>query len=238
MEWALWGLDYLAKARIAIHSEFNAAMEELRGQPNANRYDWFHTCKNVIFSLYHFSIEFVEDTKIPSGRFASPDVFETALTSYRAFLQSMSDDLNRADQSYRAANKVDKPPYLVSIARHQVASVTAGIDYVQSKHPHASAANPVEADLDLILELARRFHEAVLSLKDPPHKGMPLTINDEWDCQYLFRAILAAYIPDVRVEEWNPSVAWIIDAMRVFPKNPVRIGRAEVRAQAHGRKEN
>lgn len=207
MEWALWGLEYLVKARGAIRDDFNGAMGELRDAAGARRESWYSSCKSIITTLYHFSMEFVADTQIPSERFASPDVFETELISYRAWVQRMAEELESEDQKYQAENKVNAPPFLVTVARCQVASVTAAIDYVQSKKPHALAANPVEADVDLVLGLARRFHESVLSLKDHPHNGTVFTIKDEWDCQYLFRAILAAYIADVRDEEWNPSVA-------------------------------
>lgn len=207
MEWALWGLDYLAKARSAIHEDFNNAMGELRGYAGAHRDSWYSSCKNIISTLYHFSMEFAADPHIPNERFASPDAFETELNSYRAWVQAMADELNREDQKYQAENKVCGPPFLVTVARRQVTSVTATIDYVQSKKPRGPVASPVEADVDLVLGLARRFHESVLSLKGHPHKGMVFTVTDEWDCQYLFRAILAAYIADVRDEEWNPSVA-------------------------------
>ncbi|MER9259472.1 hypothetical protein [Mesorhizobium sp. M0619] len=207
MEWALWGLEYMAKARSAIHDDFNEAMGELRGYTGAHRASWYSSCKNIITTLYHFSMEFVGDTHIPSERFASPEIFENELTNYRAWVQTMAEELDREDQKYQADNKVDGPPFLVTVARRQVGSTAAAIDYVASKKSQTPSANPMEADVDLVLGLARRFHESVLSLKDHPHNGTVFIIKDEWDCQYLFQAILAAYIPDVRNEEWNPSVA-------------------------------
>ncbi len=207
MEWALWGLNYLATARRAIHDDFNAAMEELRGYSGAHRESWYGSCKNILSVLYHYSMEFVGDIDIPNEKFASPDVFDGALINYRAFVQEMINELDEEDHKYRADNAVDGPPFLVIVAQRQVASIAAAIDYVASKKPHLSATTPVEADVDLVLGLTRRFHESVLSLRDHPHKGAILKINNEWDCQYLFRSILAAYIADVREEEWNPSVA-------------------------------
>lgn len=207
MEWATWSLEYLTEARNAVHDDFNAAMEELRGYGGARNESWYSSCKNIITTLYHFSLEFVPSTKIPSERFASPDVFEAELASYRAWVQGMADELDREDEKYQAENNVDGPPFLITVTRRHVADVTAAIDYVGSKKPLPPAANPVQADFDLILSLARRFHESVFSLRDHPHNGALLSIKDEWDCQYLFRAILAGYIADVRDEEWNPSVA-------------------------------
>lgn len=207
MEWATWSLEYLADARNAVHDDFNAAMEELRDYKVARNESWYGSCKNIITSLYHFSLDFVPSSKIPSARFASPDVFEAELAGYRTWVQEMADELDREDNKYQAENNVDGPPFLITVARRHVADVTAAIDYVRSKKPLPPAANPVQADFELILSLARRFHESVLSLRDHPHNGALLSIKDEWDCQYLFRAILAGYIADVRDEEWNPSVA-------------------------------
>jgi hypothetical protein len=182
-------------------------MDNLGGYHGAHHDSWYGRCKNIISVLYHACANFVTDTQIPSEQFASPEVFETQLTSYRLWVQEMADELDREDQEYQVENKVDGPPFLVTVARGHAASVMAAIDYVQSKKPPAQASTPVQADVHLVLGLARRFHEAVLSLKKHPHNGNVLTIKDQWDCQYLFRAILAAYIADVRNEEWNPSVA-------------------------------
>jgi hypothetical protein len=206
MEWATWSLKYLAAARIAIHDDFNAVMEDLRGYQVARNESWYRSCKNIIPVLYHFSSEFASKTEIPNESFASPDVFEAELASYRTWVQGMADELDREEEKYKAENKVEVPPYLITVARRQVTSVVAALDYVVSRKPLPPAA-PVQADLALILGLARRFHESVLSLRDHPHNGALFKIKDEWDCQYLFRAILAAYIADVRDEEWNPSVA-------------------------------
>lgn len=119
----------------------------------------------------------------------------------------MADELYQEDQKFRAKNKMGESPYLITIARRQVVRIGNAIDYVHSKKPKIPNANYVETDIDLIIRLARRFHESALSLREHPHNGTIFSIGNEWDCQYLFRALLAAYITDVRDEEWNPSVA-------------------------------
>lgn len=131
----------------------------------------------------------------------------------------MADELDREEEKYQAKHKVDGPPFLIDVTRRHVAAVAAVLDYVESKKPHIVSAKPVQAGVDLIMGLARRFHESVLSLKDHPHNGVVFTIKDEWDCQYLFRAILAAYIADVRDEEWNPSVAGSSARCEFYLKN-------------------
>lgn len=212
MEWAQWTIEYLTKARSATHDDFNAAMQELRDYDHIVRQQsWYSSCKSIIPTLYHRSMEFVADPNIPGSEFSSPDAFDTELRNYRAFVQAMTDELIAVTEKYKKVHKVDDPPSLVYVAMRQVNNVAAALDYVRSKEPEPvvsmAATDPVEADIDLIAGLALRFHEAVLSLNKHPHGGASLKITDEWDCQYLFRAILAANFPQVRDEEWNPSVA-------------------------------
>lgn len=207
MQWAEWSLEYLLKARTAIHEDFGAAMNELRGYGHMHRESWYSSCKNVISNLYHYSAEFVAETEIPNQKFSSPAVFERGLREYQMFVDEMLSEIQCEDEKYQAINKVNGPPFLITIAYRQVLAVKGAVDYVASKKPSLPSPNPVQSDIALVGSLARRFHEAVLSLSQHPHGGEILNINNEWDCQYLFRSILAAYIPDVRDEEWNPSVA-------------------------------
>lgn len=209
MEWAVWSLEYLQKARLAIHDDFNGAMEELRGYHGAHRDSWYSSCKNIITTLYHRSAEFAASTQIPNEEFASPEVFEAELVNYRAWVQTMADELEGESAEYQRKERVDGAPFLVDVAKRQVRNTLAAVDYVLEKRlaTTPNVISPETADLNLIVGLARRFHEAVLSLKHHPHNGATFPVNDEWDCQYLFRSILAAYVPDIRDEEWSPSVA-------------------------------
>ncbi len=182
-------------------------MGEIPGYHGARGESWYSTCKNIIQTLYHYSLEFVGGLQIPSAEFPSPGAVEEKLAEYRAFVHAMLVDLNREEDAYRAKHKVDGPPFLVSAARKQVSYLLSAIDYVTSKRPKPIAAAPEIDDVDIIVELGRRFHESVLSLRKHPHGGSTIEVGDEWDCQYLFRAILAGYFADIRDEEWNPSVA-------------------------------
>lgn len=209
MDWAVWALEYLRNQRRAIHEDFNGAMGELRGYPGAHRDSWYGSAKNILSTLYGFSEDFCADIRIPSEEHPSPDAFEESVLNYRAWVQKMADELNEETAKYEKAHKVDGAPFVVEVTSRQVASIIAALDYVIAKRPAGAEppVDPVQADLQLIAGLARRFHEAVLSLQKHPHGGQLFEVADEWDSQYLFRSILAAYFPDVREEEWSPSVA-------------------------------
>ena len=102
MDWALWALDYLQKARSASHEDFNAAMQELTGYDHVVRQQsWYSSCKNIIPTLYHYSMEFSADPHIPGSEFSSPDVFDAKLRDYRAFVQGMTDELVSEGEKYQ-----------------------------------------------------------------------------------------------------------------------------------------
>lgn len=205
MEWALFALGYLKSARFSAHDDFNDAMQELRDYRNARGESWYSKCKNIIPSLYHYSMEFVSDGKIPGERFSSPTQFADELIDYRLFVEAMASELDEEEKVYKEKNKVDSPPFLISLARERVLYILGAIDYVASKKPNLRLSATDEHAM--ILHIASRFHESVLSLKKHPHGGTLFMVGNEWDCQYLFRSILAAYFRDIRDEEWNPSLA-------------------------------
>jgi len=61
--------------------------------------------------------------------------------------------------------------------------------------------------LDTVLALCRRFHLFALQLERRHAKRPSFSIDDEYDVQDLFHAILALHFDDVRAEEVTPSYA-------------------------------
>jgi hypothetical protein len=59
----------------------------------------------------------------------------------------------------------------------------------------------------VLLGLCERIPRVVRQLASRDRKRTPLTIDDEYDLQYLVRALLALSFDDVRAEEWTPSYA-------------------------------
>jgi REase_DpnII-MboI len=209
LEWAKWGADYLQKVRLSRQDEFNGAVEENRGWDHSvERGDWREIPKSIVGVFYHASLELVGDTEIPGSLFSTPLEFEGKIRDFVPLITAMRRDL---DVAIADADRRFNPPHTpdhIEIIQRLIDVMISSIDYVFSQRPQAAVAKPSGADTwALLVHLARRFHESVLSLKKHLHGGTPLVIADEWDCQYLFRAILAAYFNDVRPEEWNPSVA-------------------------------
>lgn len=56
--------------------------------------------------------------------------------------------------------------------------------------------------------IAQHFHKVANQLAGPRYKQRPvLEINDEYDIQYLFHALMLLFFEDVRPEEYTPSYA-------------------------------
>ncbi|MGO9547296.1 MAG: hypothetical protein ACLPPF_21200 [Rhodomicrobium sp.] len=206
MKWAQFGIDYLAKAWEATHEDFNDVMRELRENNAARGTSWYTKCKSIAPSLYHYSLEFTGDREIPGNTFSSPEDFAKKLGEYKAFVETLARDLDEENEVYKRTEKLDSSPFLVQLVSGRVSYVLEAINYVTSMRSGLTSAGSV-SELALAERLATRFHESVLALKNHPHNGPVLAITNEWDCQYLFRSILAAYFRDVRLEEWSPSVA-------------------------------
>jgi hypothetical protein len=84
MEWAVRGLDYLHKARTAIHEDFNEIRKQFTGMPSATqRESRFKGPRNICAHLDHYSWEFVQAKAIPSSKYASPQAFKDRLAVYR-----------------------------------------------------------------------------------------------------------------------------------------------------------
>jgi hypothetical protein len=55
--------------------------------------------------------------------------------------------------------------------------------------------------------LCNQFHVVACQLQNRHDKRTPHVINDEYDVQDLFHALLRVFFDDVRPEEWTPSYA-------------------------------
>lgn len=61
--------------------------------------------------------------------------------------------------------------------------------------------------LDILKQICSRFRKVSLSLRHRRKGRAPLAIEDEYDVQYLFEALLNLYFDNVSPEEWTPRYA-------------------------------
>lgn len=169
--------------------------------------------KSIISMFYHDSMEIFSDSTIPGQKFGSPAEFEREVISYKSTLEGWLRALNRTAEEVKDSDADIPHPLYVVLSL--VESMKTAIDFVLSKRV---AITPSTCWFTLS-RIARRLHESVLSLKKHPHGGTILAINDEWDAQYLFRALLVTSFDDIRIEEWNPSTAGSSSKCEFFLKD-------------------
>jgi hypothetical protein len=207
MQWAVDALDYLYKARRAARQDFDNLMAEMREDgPQAQGAAWFSTVKSVILSLKEYTQDFVADRAIPGSNYGSPAAVADALEDYRAFVDKMRHDVVAAGEHFHAGSTGIGYPDIIHSTLKQVNHTLAAVDHVIALRPDPKFNPAQTSDLQIVERLARRFHASARALRYHPHGGTIWTLQDEWDCQYLFHAILAGFFPDIRIEEPNPSL--------------------------------
>jgi len=86
-----------------------------------------------------------------------------------------------------------------------------GIFASATKYLERGAGETASSDDDLGLDgvrlVARRLHAVAVQLRDRRAGQDPLLVKNEYDVQYVLRALLAVVCEDVRVEEPTPSMA-------------------------------
>ena len=77
----------------------------------------------------------------------------------------------------------------------------------ENEQGQISLSNDAKFKFQSINLLINRFHLVARQLRNR-HDGRPtLDVNDEYDVQDLFHALLGLYFDDIRPEEWTPSYA-------------------------------
>jgi hypothetical protein len=61
--------------------------------------------------------------------------------------------------------------------------------------------------MSIVENLCKRFHLVARQLKGRHNERQTLLVEDEYDVQDLFHALLTLYFNDIRPEEWTPSYA-------------------------------
>lgn len=93
---------------------------------------------------------------------------------------------------------------------YQVSNLKRFLDKIELLRvkPGLQIEGPVkEIHLENLLRLLKRFHKIAQELRDRRTDREPVVITDEYDVQYLLKALLKLYFDDVRAEEYSPSNA-------------------------------
>lgn len=108
--------------------------------------------------------------------------------------------------------------------RHTIKAVCLLPGATEADAPSASA--PLE-------QIMMRFHDFVVALREHPHGRKGIQIEDEYDVQYLLKALLMFFFDDVRPEEWTPSYLGSSNKMDFLLKEQGIAIEVKVASQSH-----
>jgi hypothetical protein len=94
----------------------------------------------------------------------------------------------------------------VESLNNQLVMLDSLIEQLEARILLSSAREPLNV-LSIIETLCCRFHLVVRQLRDRHDNRQPLNVEDEYDVQDLFHALLRLFFDDIRSEEWTPSYA-------------------------------
>jgi len=110
----------------------------------------------------------------------------------------MNSDFTISEQEHRRQWKIKDEQ-----AREIKQNVINFLDGIISLEPQSDSGSAV----DRVLFLSKRFSILAQQLKTRERGKPPLEIEDEYDVQYLFLALLRLHFDDVRKEIWTPNHA-------------------------------
>lgn len=114
-------------------------------------------------------------------------------------------------------SRLPRDPWYIRVFQARVANaylcdVQAGLAILESvKEDLGNGVIPTERGsgnpIDLIRVICDRFHRVARQLRARHEHRNTLDVEDEYDMQDLFHALLHVYFDDIRPEEWTPSYA-------------------------------
>jgi hypothetical protein len=194
---------YFQKFVRAHTDEYAELMQGVNPNQGYGRSDLAHQAHDIATMLYHYTDEHFKNCFIPDN-YASPEHFRTRLASFRAMLSAALDELRAGAEA-----NPDAVPETVGWVYEAVEACRFAVDEtVRLLGPAEPPPERGQADAFEILEtISQRFPSVVERMKKRRAPAQPLTIENEYDVQFLFQGLAALYFDDIRPEEPGPSVA-------------------------------
>ncbi len=161
---------------------------------------------NIAMTLHDWADEHGIACRIPENYASAADLGDV-LKSFVALLDQWDAKLQ---EDWRACKARDLPLETIPMVRDAVVKARHGATETLRQLepalglPTATAAQDIVARLQVV---ADRFDVVLDRLKKRRNDRAPLIMKDEYDVQYLFQALLALDIDDIRPEEPGPTVA-------------------------------
>ncbi len=182
--------DHIAKGREIVNRPINSQEEMDQADADGDKW-WNYAIRllSILFNNTSVADEYQGKTReiAVSGKLPyikARDIFKSWMDYRVREGESSLESLELYDES---------PPPPIAIQRHASTDNTA-------RSPQADALEKIE-------RIAHRFDIVARQLRRRYKNRATLTIEDEYDIQELFHALLRLFFDDVRPEEWTPSYA-------------------------------
>ena len=164
--------------------------------------DLVHQAFSAAMMLYSYTDEHFKNCCIPED-YASPEYFRKGLLAFGVMLDDAMEKLKAGTET------ADPVPETVWWVHEALDACRHGVDEtLRQLGPAVVPPQDGQMDTFAILDtLAQRFPSVVERMETRRKPATPLTIDNEYDVQFLFQGLLALYFDDIRPEEPGPSVA-------------------------------
>ncbi|WP_449472602.1 PD-(D/E)XK nuclease domain-containing protein [Sphingobium chungangianum] len=200
--------QYLREFMRANTAEWAELMRESAPNKGWGRGNDAHDAHDAAMFLYHETDAQFLDFTIP-GYFASGADLLRALQQFREGIEDYAQRLKSHHETAVAEGRTPAPT--VGMVYRELEKCRFGVDEAVAalmRGARTSAVTPALADdMDVLKRVAARFPEVVAELSKRRKGRPPLEMNDEYDVQYLFQALLRVEFADIRPEETTPSTA-------------------------------
>lgn len=131
------------------------------------------------------------------------------------------------------SSQMDDPHYKAEQVEPFLNEILKTLKYVKL-YSDSHASNPLEFDpFTIIHSIASKFHRVARQLRDRHNSRQTLDVNDEYDVQDLFHALLHLFFDDIRKEEWTPSYAGGSSRMDFLLKQEKTIIEIKITRETH-----
>jgi hypothetical protein len=160
---------------------------------------------HIAMALFDWADTHCVNVRVPEN-YASADDLREMLLSFAALLDEWRGEL---DEDWHATRARDFILETIPMVREAVVKARHGVTEALRQLEPALSSPSGAADQNIVAllqQVADRFDQVLARLKKRRSPRQALTMVDEYDVQYLFEALLALHLNDIRPQEPGPTV--------------------------------
>lgn len=160
---------------------------------------------DATMTVYHTINDSFVDCRIPEA-YGSPNALSAELVNFREWLVDIE---NRLQRILEGCDDRISPTVsgALQIVRECLSAVNETLDQLTEAMTVLTSSTYSTSPMETVQLIADRFPEVVAKMARRRRPGEPLTMENEYDVQYLFEGLLCVPFSDIRPEESTSSVA-------------------------------